>query len=293
MYFKIRENIELYHSFEPIIIQFLDWQLEYNFDIARYITHHILYKTILPKGIISGEIIHRLEQIVRSNEIFIEEFDLKPIYKILGYGLNEVVEILYRKLVFKKEDGIYKHNFTHYFDHSNITEVLLIKSYVHSYEDFKSLVDKALNYCLVTVEYEFRIHLDYFLKYSVKQEYIEQLFDELVSDNDIEKIKSLYTIVPVSHDYMNVIISNLNLLQNEVDDKDLMDYLIQIDKIKSWSRSHMQNSDLVLSEEALFTEIYNNIDSLSLQLKIKEELKYIELRKREEIENDIASLLDK
>lgn len=55
----------------------------------------------------------------------------------------------------------------------------------------------------------------------------------------------------------------------------------------------MENSDLVLTEEALFMEIYNKIDSLPLQLKIKEELQYFEIQKREEIENDIACLLGK
>jgi len=301
MYFKIKESIELYSDFEPIIIQFLDWQLQYNFDVESYITHHILHDTILPQDRVSLEIRNRLEKIVRSNEIAIEEFDLKPLYKILGYELNEVIEILYNKLVSKKEDGIYRHHFTHYFDHSDITEVLLIKSYVHSYQDFKFLVDKTLNYYLVPVEivikdnkqYELRIHLDYFLKYAVKQEYIQQLFDELASKNDIEKIKYLYSIVPVSYDYLYVIIRNLNLLEDEIEDKELINYLSQVGKIKSWSRSHMENSDLVLSEEALFTEIYNNVDSLSLQLKLKEELKYIEIRKREEIEEDIAHLLDK
>jgi hypothetical protein len=55
----------------------------------------------------------------------------------------------------------------------------------------------------------------------------------------------------------------------------------------------MQNSNLVLSEEALFTEIYKKVNSLSLQLKLKEELKYLEIQKRQELEEDIVHLLDK
>ena len=74
---------------------------------------------------------------------------------------------------------------------------------------------------------------------------------------------------------------------------DLMNYLRQVGKIKSFSRTHMQNSDLVLSEEALFTEIHKKVNSLSLQLKLKEELKYLEIQKRQELEEDIAHLLDK
>ena len=63
--------------------------------------------------------------------------------------------------------------------------------------------------------------------------------------------------------------------------------------MKSWTRSHMQNSDLLLREEVLFTEIYKKVNSLSLQLKLKEELKYLEIQKRQELEEDIAHLLDK
>jgi hypothetical protein len=55
----------------------------------------------------------------------------------------------------------------------------------------------------------------------------------------------------------------------------------------------MQNSDLLLSEEKLFSKIYEQVNSLSLQLKIKEELKYLEMQKYQEIEYDISKLLDK
>ncbi|MFK5976819.1 MAG: SMEK domain-containing protein [Sulfurovum sp.] len=301
MYFKIKDNIELYNDFEPFIIQFLEWQLDYTLDVESYITHHILYDTILPIGKISDKVKNILEKIVKNENIVMNEFKLKPIYEVLGYGLIQTIDILYTKLISKKEDGTYKYTFTHYFDHSDITEVILMKSYVHNYEDFKFLVDKTLSYYLTPVEivtnenreYERRIHLDYFLKYAQEKEYIERLFDELVIATDIKKIKFLYTIVPVSYDYVNIIIKNLNLLNDKVEDKELINYLTQMGKIKSWSSSPMQNSDLVLSEEVLFTEIYNRVDSLSLRLKLKEELKYIEIRKREEIEEDIAYLLGK
>ena len=49
-----------------------------------------------------------------------------------------------------------------------------------------------------------------------------------------------------------------------------MNYLRQVGKIKSFSRTHMKNSDLVLSEEELFTEIHKKVNSLSLQLKLKD-----------------------
>ena len=41
------------------------------------------------------------------------------------------------------------------------------------------------------------------------------------------------------------------------------------------------------------TEIHKKVNSLSLQLKLKEELKYLEIQKRQELEEDIVHLLDK
>ncbi len=301
MYLKIKDNIELYSDFEPFIIQFLDWQLEYNLDVESYITHHILNDTLLPRGQISDDIKNILEKIVNDEEIFIDEFELKPIYEILGYGLERVIENLYNKLTSTDENQKPNHIFTHYFDCDKITEVILLKSYIKSYDDFKILVDKVIDYYSTPVKFigadgcnhEAYVHLDYFFKYTINKEYLNNIFDEYLQNNDIEKIKSLYTIVPVSLEYISIIVQNLNILEDEVDDEKLMDYLTQVGKIKSWSRSHMQNSDLVLSEESLFAEIYNKIDSLSLQLKLKEELKDIKIQKRQEIEEDIAYLLDK
>jgi len=296
MYFKIREDLKLYKNFEPIIIQFLDWQLQYNFDVESYITHHILHDTV-PNENISDDVKNRLKEIVKNDNITIREFELQPIYKILNYGLEECINILYTKLTALKENGNPKHIFTHYFDYDKISEVELLPKFINTYEDFKLLVDKVLNYYQTPIkfigadgnQYEAYINLDYFFKYTVKKEYLEKLFSEL----DENSIKILYKIVPVNLDYLDLIITNLNILEDIVDDKELMEYLTQVGKIKSWSRSHGENSDLVLSEEKLFSKLYESVNSLSLQLKIKEELKYINIQKRQELEDDISHLLDK
>jgi len=301
MYFKIREDIDLYSDFESLIIQFLDWQLEYNLDVESYITHHILHDVLLPQDMISIEIKGRLERIVKEDNINISEYELEPIYAILEYGLSEVIENLYTKLTAKDEYQIPKYIFTHYFDYDKIAEVILLKSYIKSYDDFKTLIEKVLDYYSCPVKFigadgknhEAYPNLDYFFEDTVKLEYLETYFSTLIKDKDIQTIKTLYVIVPVSFEYREVIINNLNILEGEVGDKKLMEYLTQVGKMKSFSRTRMQNSDLLLSEESLFSEIYNKIDSLCLKLKIKEELKYIDLRKRQEIEEDISYLLDK
>ena len=300
LYFTIREQIELYKELEHILLKFLQWQYQYSFKIESYITHHILYDTIDNKDI-SNEVKSVLEQTIKSHEIHIDEFGLKPIYKILDYGLDECISILYNKLTILDENKKPVYIFNHYFDSRKISEVVLLKSFIKSYDDFKILVDKVIELYQNPIkfigadgnEYEEYINLDYFFKNTVKQEYIVELFDEFIESNNTDKIKFFYTIVPVSSEYLNIIIQNINLLEDSVSENDLMNYLRQVGKIKSFSRSHMQNSDLLLSEEALFTEIHKKVDSLSLQLKLKEELKYLEIQKRQELEEDIVHLLDK
>ena len=300
LYFTIANQVDLYKELEHIILKFLQWQYQYVFDTESYMTHHILYETIDNKDI-SNEVKKILERIVKCHKIYIDEFGLEPIYRILDYGLEECISILYNKLT--TLDGNKKpiYIFIHYFDSSNISEVVLLKSFIKSYADFKILVNNVIELYKTPIkfvgvdgnEYGAYINLDYFFKYTIKQEYITELFDEFIRTRDIDKIRFFYTIVPVSSEYLNVIVQNINLLEDVVSENDLMNYLRQVGKIKSFSRTHMQNSDLVLSEEALFTEIHKKVNSLSLQLKLKEELKYLEIQKRQELEEDIAHLLDK
>lgn len=301
LYFTINSAAELFEGLKSIILKFFDLQLQYKFNVESYLTHHIM-ETIKPIYGISEDIKNKLIEIINDNDIYIEKYDLQSIYKLLELNLNELLATLFHKLTSKTPDGKYRHYFSHYFDHGKITESLLIKDYIQSYEDFKSLVDQTLYYYNDFNEFIFdkqgnqkaiKIDLDYFLKYSIKKEYLEALFDELFTNNDLEKIKILYTIVPVSNEYFDLIIKNLNALKDYVDDVKLMHYITQVGKIKTYLSAPLQNSDELLSEEELLQKIHNVVDDLSLKLKIKEELKYIEIQKKQEIENDIEHLLDK
>ena len=300
MYFKIREDVKLYKKFEHIIIQFLDWQIKYGFDVEDYITRHILHDTIINDDI-SHEVKNRLEKIVKNDNITIREFELKPIYKILNYGLKECIDILYNKLTSLKENGNPKYIFTHYFNSDNISEVILLEKLISDYDDFSLLVTKVLEYYKSPIEFigndgnkhKAYINLDYFFEYTVTKEYLDELFNGLHNDGGIDAIKLLYKIVPVNSEFLEIIVKNLNILKSTIDENELINYLNQVGKIKSFSRAHGENSSLLLNEEALFTVIMNRVDSLSLKLKLKEQLKYIELQKREELEKDISRLLDK
>ncbi len=301
IYFSIKSNVDLYKSFEPIIVKFLDLQLKYNLDVESYLTYHIL-GTIKPIIGIPDVLKEKLLLIINNEEIYIEKHDLESIYKLLEIDFDSLLQTLFNKLTSKKPDGTYKHYFSHYFDHDKITESLLIKGYVKTYEDFKFLIDKTLDFYNGFTEYlidkkgnqkAIKINLDYFLKYAVKHEFIEQLFADLMVNNDIDTIKILYTIVPVENSYFNIIVNNLNILDGQVIDDNLINYLRQLGKIKSYSSPPMQNSPQLLSEEDLFQKIHDAIESLSLKLKIKDELKYIAIQKKQEVESDLEFLLGK
>jgi hypothetical protein len=302
LYFTLADNHYLYHKFEQVILKFLQWQLKYKFSIESYLTYHILSDIAKTNKItINQEIIEVLEKTIKDDEIKTDEFELKPIYGILDFGLNECINILYSKLTSLKENRNPKYVFIHYYDSDNISEVILLKSFLNSYKDFEILINKVWNLCSNPVSFKEAdgknhkayVNLDYFFKYTVSPKYINKIFNLFYENNDIEKIQFFYRIVPVSCKYINVIVKNLNLLEDFVSENDLMNYIREVGKVKMYSSPSMQNSPTLLKEEKLFNELKNNINSLSLQLKINEELKYIKIRKKQEIEEDIARLLDK
>jgi len=302
LYFIIADDNSLYHKFEHIILKFLQWQLQDKFDVESYLTHHILYGIAKNNDLkINNEIIEVLKEIINDNEIKINEFELRSIYTILDYGLSECIDILYSKVTSLKENGNPKYIFIHDFDINNISEVRLLKSLVKSYEDFKILIDKVWNLYARPVSfigadgntYEDYVNLDYFFKHIVSTVYIDRFFSELYDKKEVDKIKLFYKIVPVSFENIDIIVNNLNLLDGIVSENELLNYLQGVGKMKMYSGSHMQNSPELLKEEKLFEDIKNRIDSLSLQLKLKDILKSIEIEKREEIERDISRLLDK
>lgn len=300
IYFYTRDNIDFLKEYKQIIIKFLDWQLLYKFDLDHYIL--FICELCKKNDIKFPTIKSKLENILSDNSILIRKYDLNKIYNILDFGLQKLLENLFDKLISKKEDKTFNHSFFRYFDYDKIEEVLLVKDYVKSYEDFEFLINKVLDYYNSFSECyedkdgnkkELKIDIDYFLRYSNNKEYLEKLFKKLIETNEIEKIIVLYKIIPISIEHINLIVSVLNKLDNVVDNDLLINYLTQVGKIKSYSSSPLQNSPQLLSEEEFLKQIKEKVNNLSLQIKIKEELKYIELTKKREIESDIEYLLDK
>jgi hypothetical protein len=300
IYFQIKdiEKPDLCKKFEPFIIRLLKLQFKNSFQFGTYLTFSLnIFKPLIG---LSSEIIDILKNTVEDEIISIDHHELTELYRLLDFGLKEVVENLYKKLISKNEDGFYRYYFHNYFDHDSLTETLLLKEYIKSYDDFIYLTKKTYEFYNQFTEYadeektrEIKIDLDWFFKYNINEEYLKLFFNELHKKYNLDKIKVFYKIVPISLNYKEIIVKNLNILQNHISDEKLMNYLEQMGKIKLYSRAHMQNSPEVLSEEDLFTQLLGSIESLSLRLKIKDKLKYIELDKRREIESDIELLLSK
>lgn len=300
IYFQLKgtNKPDLCKKFEPFIVRLLKLQFKNNFQFETYITFILdIFKSLI---CLSDEIISILINTVEDETKNIDSHELTKLYRLLDFGLKEVVENLYKKLISKKEDGFYRYYFHNYFDHDGLTETLLLKDYIKSYDDFIYLTHKTYEFYNQFTEYadeektrEIKIDLDWFFKYNINEEYLKLFFNELHKKYNLDKIKVFYKIVPISLNYKEIIVKNLNILQNHISDEKLMNYLEQMGKIKLYSRAHMQNSPEVLSEENLFTQLLGSIESLSLRLKIKDKLKYIELDKRREIESDIEYLLDK
>jgi|GEM_PF-2884768 len=298
IYFKLKEKEELIDVLATYVYKLLKLQFEHNFEFVSYLTFSLEIMKVQEK--LSENFKALLQMIIDDCEYKIKEHELRQIYKLLDISLETLLDNIYKKLISKKDNGYYRYFFHNYLSYDGLTEVVLLSKLVKSYDDFKIVIEKVNKYYHEFVEYgddkktrELRIDLDWFFKYISKKEYLEEFFNALYQTNNIEQLKVFYKIVPISLEYVDLLIKNMNLLNEIVAEKELIDYLDQMNKIKSYSRGHMQNSPALLSEEELFNKLYDGIVSLSLRLKIKDKLKYLEIDKRREIESDIERLLDK
>lgn len=300
IYFTLKNNNLFSDIFKVYIIKLLKLQLKYNLKDNLYFDSYITFslEIIKEQNELSEDIVNILIKIIKGNTYKVREDKLKTIYRLLNLGLKELLDNLYIKLISKKEDSSYRYQFNKYTVYSNLNEVVLLKEYIKSYEDFKYLTEVTYKYYNDFIEYsdetkrEIRIDLSWFFPDNINVSYLEKFFNELHSKNEIEKIKVFYRIVPVSLEYSEIIIKNLNILK-DINDDEIIHYFINENGIKDYSRTVMQNRSQLLNEEKFFQKLSENIESFSLKITIKGYLQYIQKEKQQEIERDIGLFLDK
>lgn len=232
IYFTLKNNNLFSDIFKPYIIKLLKFQLKYNFLFSGfyiYITNSL--EIIKEKNELSEDIRNILIKIIKSDTDKVREDQLKTIYRLLNLELKDLLNNLYNKLLSKIEDGYDIYNF------SSLNEVAVLKEYIKSYKDFKSLTEITYEYYNDFIEKydetkfrKIRIDLSWFIKDNINVSYLEKFFNELYSKNEIEKIKVFYRIVPVSLEYSEIIIKNINILK-DINDDEIIDYLINFLKI--------------------------------------------------------------
>lgn len=295
IYFVLKHNESLLNILKRHIYKLIELQYDNKFEFDSYLLYCL--EIIKEKKQLDKNLINLLHTIVHDNNYEIRDYELKQVYDLLEVNLEDLLEIIYNKLISKSPDGYYQYYFHLYMDNNELSEVSLLHEFVKSYDDFMFVVDKSYAYYNKFIEYsddksrEIRIDLEWFFSDIKKSEYLKKFFSELQEQKDIDRLKVFYTIVPISLEYIDIISNNINIICNQLNDQKIIDYLNQVGKIKSYSRAHMQNSEMLLNEEKFFLALLEKINSFSLQIKIKEILKYIEIEKRKEIESDIERIM--
>jgi hypothetical protein len=298
VFFKLKhDNFDNYQvDFEPLLADLMDILYEFSFEFESYIIYALeAYKD---RNEISPRLRKKIIRAIERVDVNIEDYELKHLYDIVDFGLKKNLEIIYKKLTSKKEDGHYRYYFSYYMPHKEISDIHLIEKFIKSYEDFAFLLDKSFEYYNEFIEYyednttkrEIRIDLNWFLKHIMTNEYTGRYFDYLYVTSCKEKIAVFYKYVPISRDNLDLIAKNINYLHSFISEDKIIEYLTGVNQIKTYSSAPMENSSELLEEELFFIELSDKIDDLSLNLRIKKELEYIAIRKREEIERDIEFL---
>ncbi|WP_026804819.1 SMEK domain-containing protein [Aliarcobacter lanthieri] len=298
IYFLLQADYKRFYFLKRYIYNILEIQTKKSLKYDIYIT--LSLQIVKQHNELDKKFKDLLYFVVNDCEVNILEYELEEIYKLIDIKLEDLLDIIYKKLISKKKDGFYRYFFVSYMQYQGLFETKILSNFVKSYEDFRIVVDKTFHYYTEFVEYgddskirEIRIDLDWFFKFIIKKEYLEKLFNDLYLKKDIDKIKVFYKIVPISLEYSDLIIKNINLLNTEIKDEIIMKYLTQSGKIKYSSRTTMQNSEQLLDEEKLFNNLSDSIESFPLKTKIKEHLIRIDIDKKRELESDIEEFINR
>ena len=137
-----------------------------------------------------------------------------------------------------------------------------------------------------------RIDPEYFID-TRNESYVKNYFSHLINKKDVEKLKILYRAIPIENKYTDIIAKILDILiDNKIDIQDISEYLQRVNKIKSYSRGFLSNSEEILQEKDFFKDLRERVKDCALKNEIDGILSTLAYKIKMEIEDDKECFFD-
>ena len=228
MYVIIKADISVFDIYRYYIHELLDLIIEYRFTPSIYLT--FILEILKKHNIYFEQIKNKIKKIlyIPSSQEDIKEIqigsgnDLKEIFNILEFGLDDIFARIFWKLYYNVQ-------FNQYIEKHNIEECYLIKDYIKSYEDYKKFIQLVLYYYnnfAYTIEKEglienYKIDINYFFS-GLKNENFTKYLEELIEDKNKDELLILLNVIPVESNHKEMLVNTLNFLENDIPDEDLI-----------------------------------------------------------------------
>ena len=317
---NILSNISNKHSYQDKICEIICRCLELLYKI-RQAPSLTLFLWILPSLKENNiNMFYKIKNIlmcfIKDTFIVMKDYELKELYKSIDYELKDILEILHQKLTFKKSNGHFLNDFWNLMSKDTVApnETRLIGEFLSSYDDFCFLCNKAYEYCKETIAYKdmtelvnkhseyagkwennkkpLRIDPEYFID-TRNESYVKNYFSHLINKKDVEKLKILYRAIPIENKYTDIIAKILDILiDDKIDIQDISEYLQRVNKIKSYSRGFLSNSEEILQEKEFFKDLRERVKDCALKNEIDGILSSLAYTIKMEIEHDKERFFD-
>lgn len=230
IYTIIKDDITMFNIYRIYIHELLNLIIEHRFTPSIYL---IFILEILKENNLNFELLkNKIKKILyipyegEMEEIrFNNEHDLKILFNLLNYSLDDIFARIYWKLYFKRMFNLYS-------EEHDILECKLIKDYINSYEDYKKFIllvfDYYKNFAITfkneESSKEYKIDINYFFT-GLKNEYFTKYIKELIESNNKYELLVLLNIIPIKSNYKELIVEVLNYLENELSSEEVITIL--------------------------------------------------------------------
>lgn len=296
----IKNDIEL-NLYRHYIHELLDLMVQYRFTPSIFLV--FILENLEKNNVPFEDIKRKIKRVVYipSNqedleEIQIDEHNLKKIFDILNYTLEDLIARIFLK--------IYKIDFTRYNDNHKIKECYLIKDYIKNYTDYKKFVRLVIDeyYNNFTYVYNnddgssenYKLNINYFFC-GLKNEYFEQYIRDLIENNNKSDLIAMLQTIPIKAKYKELLVDVLNFLDDDIEDKEIIALLIKkripgnvyvdlLNEDRTPSLGNFTTFDFIYKEisnqENVFTYMYENLSNINIVSDIEEILTEIEQTKK-------------